>query len=186
MEGIWPQVLEKNKAQIRTISEQLLDMIKNNEIDVSNEEAVSKFCDERQHELLVQNRPLHQEIFQHYAKENPTELSLSECVDLIEDSLKCSKLFLSALIREFMLFAEEKADEHKFSEDMDQALDRSVELMLKRSPFLAQELFNLMDNNQDGRVTEEEFLDSYATASEKVLRTHSLIKEAYAVPAPAQ
>jgi hypothetical protein len=191
---VWKNVYQKSVQDASATQQALMKHIEDGKINPGNSKEVEQFVSQTYAAFAAKNRGHLRQLWRRYVKNPQAGLSQAEAQELTRDSLINMKAFLPDLLRDatteasktakivlqrtVIKYEQELHDEDvlKMEEKMKEVLRQTgvhtlkqIDDMLEMQMELADSMWKKMDANSDGRVTEDEFIENFARASDELL-----------------
>jgi len=180
---LWKGVLDEMASETAEVQKKVIQTIQDDikERKQPDETKIKEMADEFAKKYEEDHLKMFSKIFKAYDANGDGCLDLAECKALMKESLKGQKEYIPEQVENLvnatvksgieiarmmnvnseLLEIDTKAIKKKAITGMTDVLDS----MIKDSDTLAEKLFEKMDANKDGKVTNQEFMDNYRKAS---------------------
>jgi len=188
---VWDRERDASLKFCQDQARDIMDLINKGQIDPENAQQVQEFTVRLHQDYTLKHRQLFLDIWNKYDLDHDGLLSRDECRGLVKDSLSASRRvmpsqIIDAIVSMLLLSSQEELDDEARDAikqrvsglPITQIVEDQASKLIVRSDELADQLWERLDKDQDGRVTRDDFLEGYAEASNEILTANKEIVNA--------
>lgn len=175
-----PEVIEDSRWKKRDAFEHLLTFLPAHErelLDVWERFTATHMC--QVFSTLPPQAALSKEdlqrVWERFDENKDGDLSQDELTKLLEEVFDYMQRHVPARLRDLLEFDDLEEEEQKEAETRLQLIGK--ELREAEVKVIAKEMMILMDLNQDGKITEEEFISTFQDAMQRAVKKHRLSED---------